>query len=85
MGSVPEGTLCFYCFEHAAGYIPDGAWGPMCGPCIARLLAGQADALCRQRWQRLWRKWGSKLARPVTVQAVFCVEAEMLAPYLWGA
>ena len=84
MGSVPK--LCFFCAEHPAGYIPDGAWGPMCGPCIARLLAGQADALCRQRWQRLWRKWLRKLAaRPVTVQAVFCVEAEMLAPYLRGA
>ena len=83
MGSVPESTLCYYCLEHEAGYIPDGACGTMCGAC--QDLPGGATALRRQRWQRLWRKWGSKLARPVTVQAVFCVEAEMLAPYLWGA
>ena len=30
MGSLPEGTLCAYCFENEAGYIPDGCCGPLC-------------------------------------------------------
>jgi hypothetical protein len=30
MGSLPEGTLCAYCGEHEAGYIPDGCIGPVC-------------------------------------------------------
>ena len=30
MGSLPEGTLCAYCRTHEAGYIPDGAIGPLC-------------------------------------------------------
>ena len=33
MGSLPEGTKCFYCAVNLAGYIPDGADGPMCGDC----------------------------------------------------
>ena len=34
MGSLPEGTLCFYCDETEAGYIPDGCAGAVCGPCL---------------------------------------------------
>jgi hypothetical protein len=30
MGSCPEGTLCAYCGEHPASYIPDHCIGPIC-------------------------------------------------------
>ena len=83
MGSMPLGTLCFYCAEHEAGYIPDGAWGPMCGLC--QDPPGGAAALRRLHLRMRWRTWAAKLARTVCAQAVFGVEADMLAPYLWGA
>ena len=30
LGSLPDGTLCFYCGKNRAGYIFDGCVGPLC-------------------------------------------------------
>ena len=40
MGSCGPDTLCAYCDEEEAGYIPDGCVGPMCGSCMDLWFAG---------------------------------------------
>ena len=50
MGSLPEGTLCAYCGVEEAGYIPDGACGPMCPDCLEL----PEEKACGLRWGRLW-------------------------------
>ena len=58
MGSVPEGTLCSYCGVREAGYIPDGAAGPICfepdGKCCwDRVVALGWDVIVQERQMRL--------------------------------
>lgn len=58
MGSVPEGTLCSYCGVREAGYIPDGAAGPICfepdGECCwDRVVALGWDVIVQERQMRL--------------------------------
>ena len=84
MGHVPRGTLCLYCGEHEALYIPDGAWGTMCTPCQDLLTDDAAAGRLHLRMR--WRTWAKKLAKKtVCAQAVFGAEADWLAPYLWRA
>ena len=59
MGWLPEGTLCSYCGVRKAGYIPDGAAGPMrlepdgeC--CWDRRVALGWDVIVQERQMRLW-------------------------------
>ena len=58
MGSLPEGTLCSYCGVREAGYIPDGAAGPICfepdGKCCwDRVVALGWDVIVQERQMRL--------------------------------
>ena len=46
--------MCSYCDEHEAGYIPDGARGPMCGPCMD--LAYFGDEGWEQVLQKLYTR-----------------------------
>ena len=60
MGSLPKGTLCSYCGVREAGYIPDGAAGPICfepdGECCwDRGVALGWDVIVRERLMRLWK------------------------------
>ena len=52
MGSAPEGTMCVYCNEEEAGYIPDGLLGFTCGTCIDDLLRHGDGFLDRKRMDR---------------------------------
>ena len=47
MGSLDRGTTCAYCGARRAGYIPDGASGPMCGRCMDWMWAGGRPDLLR--------------------------------------
>ena len=77
MGSLADGTMCSYCDEHAAGYIPDGCCGPLCGVCTDAALAGGFDQVCilrLQRWLRahLWHMSPREPRRPHTLaESVF--------------
>ena len=60
MGSLPEGTLCSYCGVREAGYIPEGAAGPICfepdGECCwDRGVALGWDVIVQERQMRLWK------------------------------
>ena len=58
MGSLPDGTMCAYCDQHEAGYIPDGCCGPVCGPCLDNMLGGGRLELIRySRWLRSHIAW----------------------------
>ena len=52
MGSLPEGTMCTYCDEREAGYIPDGMLGATCGTCMDDALSHGEDFLDRRRMDR---------------------------------
>ena len=53
MGSIDRGTMCAYCDQYEAGYIPDGCCGPVCGPCLDYWLAGGNLPIVRlRRWLR---------------------------------
>ena len=94
MGSLPEGTLCAYCGAKPAGYIPDGAVGPMCmgspEACFERMENGSVEAVCRLRLVRQARATTARLAKPRATEmrtshfeTIFDVAAAKIAEYLW--
>jgi hypothetical protein len=69
MGSLPDHTICYYCGVNYAGYIPDGARGPVCGPCI--------DVGVQQGWEHVFQKlvlrlWPACAARIAAVNHSMC-------------
>ena len=52
MGSLPEGTMCTYCGQEEAGYIPDGMLGPTCGTCMDEALEFGEEFIDRKRRTR---------------------------------
>ena len=52
MGSSPEGTMCWYCNQQEAGYIPDGLMGPTCDACTGDWEQFGPDFLDRRRRDR---------------------------------
>jgi len=64
MGSCPRGTKCAYCGVREAGYIPDGAAGPVCfepqGECCWDRAQDLGWEIIVQ--ERLLRLWNKKLA-----------------------
>ena len=52
MGSLPEGTMCCYCNQEEAGYIPDGLLGPTCGTCQDDAFQFGIDFIDRRRQTR---------------------------------
>ena len=55
MGSLEDGTMCAYCDEEEAGYIPDGLCGPTCGSCLDLWIAAGAKYVHLLRYHRWWR------------------------------
>ena len=43
MGSVPDGTMCIYCGQEEAGYIPDGLLGLTCPTCMDEAAAHETE------------------------------------------
>ena len=56
MGSLAEGTRCYYCDAEFAGYIPDGG-GPIGDACLDILLRCGGRALTRVRLRRRVAGW----------------------------
>ena len=87
MGSLPEGTLCAYCGAKPAGYIPDGAVGPMCmgfpAACFERMETDSVEAVCRLRLVRQARATTARLASTSPALTIFDVVAAEIAEYLW--
>ena len=96
MGSLPEGTMCFYCGVEEAGYIPDGCLGAVCGTGLDLASAGkwhEHEALLYERWVRDdWPRLASSYA---ATNKKFCNDLDKvltslpklprtLAPYLAG-
>ena len=52
MGSAPEGTMCVYCNEEEAGYIPDGLLGFTCGTCMEDCATHGDGFIDRKRMDR---------------------------------
>ena len=52
MGSAPEGTMCVYCNQEEAGYIPDGLLGFTCGTCQDECAEYGKEFLDRMRMDR---------------------------------
>ena len=72
MGSLADGTLCSYCDEHEAGYIPDGCCGPLCGECMDIGIQHGYDHVFifrLERWirARFWRLSPREPKRPQTL------------------
>ena len=74
---MPEGTLCAYCGEREACYIPDGCVGPMCmgepGCCQEVGEEFRWSSIESKRLCRLGLSWIACLARDANVvkQLVF--------------
>ena len=62
MGSLSEGTMCWYCGVNHAGYIPDGCNGPACGPCIDVGLEWGWEYVEQKLWMRLWPACATRIA-----------------------
>ena len=56
MGTLAEGTRCYYCGAEPAGYIPDGG-GPIGPACLNVLLRYGAQAVTRVRLRRRVAGW----------------------------
>ena len=56
MGSLPDGTLCGYCFEPHATYTPDGM-SPICPTCMD--LPPDKVNIFSRRYTKLWRAYYS--------------------------
>ena len=56
MGTLAEGTRCYYCDAELAGYIPDGG-GPIGGACLAVLIHRGEWALAQVRLNRRVAGW----------------------------
>ena len=52
MGSSPDGTMCWYCNQQEAGYIPDGLMGPTCDTCTDDWQQFGPDFIDRRRQDR---------------------------------
>ena len=60
MGSLDEGTLCWYCAVREAGYIPDGCLGPLCmGRYDDDPGEGEScyDLSVRLGWDAVWERY----------------------------
>ena len=55
MGSAPDGTMCVYCDQEEAGYIPDGLLGFTCGTCMDECSDFGIEFLDRKRMTRFLR------------------------------
>ena len=53
MGSLPDGTMCIYCGQEEAGYIPDGLLGPTCGTCSDLASAHETEEQALECLDRL--------------------------------
>ena len=62
MGSLPEGTMCYYCDDNPAGYIPDRCSGPVCGPCLDLMISQRWLEVVKKMWRRLWPASYAKFA-----------------------
>ena len=82
MGSLPEGTMCSYCHEHEAYYVPDGCCGPLCGPCMDLGIERGFDHVYILRWQRWIRAklWPLSPREPTRTQSL--AESVMHEPLL---
>ena len=87
MGSFPEGTLCCYCGVNPAGYIPDGAVGPMCinlaKSCFDRAENGELDAVSGLRLVRKARAVVARLGQASPAQRMPDAVAALIAWYVW--
>ena len=87
MGSVSEGTLCSYCGVNPAGYIPDGAVGPMCmgwpKACFDRSENGGVYAIMGLRLRRKTRAVFARLEQAPHAQKMPDSVAELVASYVW--
>ena len=87
MGSVPEGTLCAYCGVNPAGYIPDGAVGPMCmnfpKACFDRSENGEVEAVFGLRLVRKARAVFARLEQASHAQRMPDGVAAVIASYVW--
>ena len=55
MGSAPDGTMCVYCYQEEADYIPDGLLGFTCGTCMDECPDFGIEFLDRKRMTRFLR------------------------------
>ena len=91
MGSMPQGTLCSYCAVREAGYIPDGAVGPMCMGqaecCYERGCVSGWEVIMNERWLRLGRMRSNVLCKDQTAVPTLGIDIVELkvAEFLWRA
>ena len=88
MGSVDPDTRCCYCAVNLAGYIPDGAAGPMCGDCMdqAALSPAHCTRVVRMRHLRLITGLFELLAKAPSEQLRVSRDAHItIAEFLWWA
>ena len=88
MGSVDSDTRCCYCAVNLAGYIPDGAAGPMCGDCmdLAALSPARCTMVKRTRHLRLIAGLLKLLAKAPGEQLRVSRDAHItIAEFLWWA
>ncbi len=89
MGSLPQGTRCCYCGVRLAGYIPDGAVGPMCllgpGNCYNVWEEDGYEKISRLRFNRLLRMRMKQLCRSPQQQmpSMFNDIDQIVAKCLW--
>ena len=70
-----------------AGYIPDGAVGPLCmgspGACFERMAIDSVEAVCRLRLERQACAATARLASTSHAATIFDLVAAEIAEYLW--
>ena len=72
MGTLAEGTRCYYCDDEPAGYIPDGC-GPVGGTCLTVLLHRGGWALAQVRLNRRVASWRNVAPGSVPVHAALAL------------
>ena len=89
MGSLPEGTMCVYCNEEEASYIPDGMLGCTCMTCVDDALAHGEQFLDRKRMDRYLKSLRAVTANRTAPFYKMFLESELgnghgydLAPFL---
>ena len=82
MGALPEGTMCAYCDENEAGYIPDGCCGPVCGMCLDLGLDHGFEGVHTLRLQRWIRAIIGWLSPRATSRHLTLVESVLQDPDL---
>ena len=91
MGSVPEGTLCVSCGDNEAGYIPDGAIGPMCmgndNCCDEKSQRDGYEIILKVRTNKLWHSLLRSLAGVCLARGLFQMRGaafeDCIAACLW--